>query len=694
MILVDGNSEGRHDRGRAPAPTRRSASLTQSGRGKGDAFRTGFAAVTGNLVVMLDADGSADPAEIPRFVEALEAGADFAKGSRFLPGGGSADITRLRSLGNTVLSGSANLLHGTHFTDLCYGYNAFWARCLPFISLDVPGFEVETLINLRIAGAGMKITEVPSYEQERISGQSNLNTFRDGFRVLGTILQRGAPPAQHPSRARAPSPQRQPGRSGHGRTRRHAAGRGRPPLPLASRREARSRRLSPPRSQPISRRARRRARRSASWRRSCSAAVSACCSARWPTRSPARPSRPSQLLLWAGVLLIAGPIFYRLTSREPPAERLALVCLLGLSLYAIKVVRDAPLFTFSDEILHAFNADRSRAHGPPLPPQPDPPGHPLLPRAGRSDDGADEADRALQLRRRGDRRRRRPADPDGEPLPALQADQRLGPQRRARCRDLRGQLQLPLLRRPVLLRVAGAAAAGRGDDGRGRARSWLAEPRQRPGPCRSRSAPCAIVITHHLTSYALAGILAALAVLYRLVRGTWRLGEPVALRRSSRPRSRRSGCCSSPARPSATSPRSSATLSSRSSTPSSAKNRAAASSRANARRAKRRRPGRAASPCCRSPCSGSGMLFGLRADLAPPPQEPVRGALRHRRRRLLRHPGTALQPRRPGRPGTGPASSSSSASPSSSLSRASRPGGRGSASALGACCSAAQSRSS
>jgi hypothetical protein len=52
----------------------------------------------------------------------------------------------------------------------------------------VPGFEVETLINLRIAGAGMKITEVPSYERDRISGQSNLKTFRDGFRVLGTIF--------------------------------------------------------------------------------------------------------------------------------------------------------------------------------------------------------------------------------------------------------------------------------------------------------------------------------------------------------------------------------------------------------------------------------------------------------------------------------------------------------------------------
>jgi hypothetical protein len=188
VILVDGNSKDETvDAARHAYPDIRV--FTQNGRGKGDALRTGFAAVTGNVVVMLDADGSADPAEIPRFVGALEAGADFAKGSRFLPGGGSADITPLRKLGNAFLSGTANILHGTHFTDLCYGYNAFWARCLPFISLDAPGFEVETLINLRIASSGMKITEVPSYEEDRISGQSNLNTIRDGFRVLGTILE-------------------------------------------------------------------------------------------------------------------------------------------------------------------------------------------------------------------------------------------------------------------------------------------------------------------------------------------------------------------------------------------------------------------------------------------------------------------------------------------------------------------------
>jgi glycosyltransferase involved in cell wall biosynthesis len=187
VILVDGNShDGTIEAARRARPGIRV--LSQTGRGKGDAFRTGFAAVHGNLVVMLDADGSADPAEIPRFVEALEAGADFAKGSRFLPGGGSADITALRQAGNWVLSGTANLLHGTHFTDLCYGYNAFWRRCLPVLRVDAPGFEVETQMHIRATRAGLRVTEVPSFERRRLHGESHLNAVGDGLRVLRTII--------------------------------------------------------------------------------------------------------------------------------------------------------------------------------------------------------------------------------------------------------------------------------------------------------------------------------------------------------------------------------------------------------------------------------------------------------------------------------------------------------------------------
>ena len=162
--------------------------IQQSGRGKGDALRAGFAMCTGDIIVMLDADGSANPLEIPRFVEALMAGSDFAKGSRFLKGGGSHDISLLRMLGNCSLSALVNCLFWTRFSDLCYGYNAFWRRCLDYVDVDCNGFEVETMLNLRMHKAAMKIVEVPSFEHPRIYGHSNLRTFRDGWRVLQTII--------------------------------------------------------------------------------------------------------------------------------------------------------------------------------------------------------------------------------------------------------------------------------------------------------------------------------------------------------------------------------------------------------------------------------------------------------------------------------------------------------------------------
>ena len=162
--------------------------ITQAGRGKGDALACGFAAATGQIIVMIDADGSTDPAEIPAYVQALLDGADFAKGSRFLPGGGSSDITWLRRAGNRVLSGTVNRLWGTAYTDLCYGFNAFWANTLERIAPDCEGFEIETLMNVRAASAGLRVVEVPSFEHDRIHGTSNLRVGRDGLRVLRTII--------------------------------------------------------------------------------------------------------------------------------------------------------------------------------------------------------------------------------------------------------------------------------------------------------------------------------------------------------------------------------------------------------------------------------------------------------------------------------------------------------------------------
>jgi glycosyltransferase involved in cell wall biosynthesis len=161
----------------------------QEGRGKGDALRAGFAAAKGDIIVMMDADGSTDGGEIPRFVAALVTGADFAKGSRFASGGGSADITFSRSLGNKILSWLVNKLFGTRYTDLCYGYNAFWAKHLSRLDLDCDGFEIETVMNVRAAKAGLAIHEIPSYEHARLHGMSNLNVVRDGIRIAKFIVR-------------------------------------------------------------------------------------------------------------------------------------------------------------------------------------------------------------------------------------------------------------------------------------------------------------------------------------------------------------------------------------------------------------------------------------------------------------------------------------------------------------------------
>jgi glycosyltransferase involved in cell wall biosynthesis len=197
VIVVDGHStDGTPEMARLLRPDVRVVKQTR--KGKGNALACGFEAATGDIIVMIDADGSTDPAEIPAFVDALTAGADFAKGSRFAAGAGagSSDITWLRRLGNKALGLVANAIYGTRYSDLCYGYNAFWAKHVPVFGLLADakhplwgdGFEIETLLNIRAATAGLAVTEVPSFEYPRIHGTSNLSTVRDGTRVLRTIL--------------------------------------------------------------------------------------------------------------------------------------------------------------------------------------------------------------------------------------------------------------------------------------------------------------------------------------------------------------------------------------------------------------------------------------------------------------------------------------------------------------------------
>ncbi|MCW4000694.1 MAG: glycosyltransferase family 2 protein [Candidatus Bathyarchaeota archaeon] len=101
--------------------------ILQDGRGKGQAVRQVLSNdyLNSDVLVLMDADGSMSPEEVPRFVAELSKGADVVKGSRFLNGGGSHDMTAVRKIGNSIMTSTVNALSGSHYTDLCYGFVAF-----------------------------------------------------------------------------------------------------------------------------------------------------------------------------------------------------------------------------------------------------------------------------------------------------------------------------------------------------------------------------------------------------------------------------------------------------------------------------------------------------------------------------------------------------------------------------------------
>ena len=152
--------------------------VQQTRRGKGNALACGFEAATGDIIAMVDADGSADPGEIPKFVHALTNGADFAKGTRFAADGGSSDITPAAEPWKPHARRAGQPLLWNALLRPLLRINVFWRKHVPVLRLDTTsppsprgdgrlwgdGFEIETLIHMRVAEAGLLVAEVPSFE--------------------------------------------------------------------------------------------------------------------------------------------------------------------------------------------------------------------------------------------------------------------------------------------------------------------------------------------------------------------------------------------------------------------------------------------------------------------------------------------------------------------------------------------------
>jgi glycosyltransferase involved in cell wall biosynthesis len=188
VVIVDGEStDGTVEIARLLRPD--AVIIVEPPAGKGTAMRTGMAAATCDVLIFLDADGSMDPAEFDAFLALICRGFDLVKGSRYACGGGSDDLTALRSSGNKWLTRLANMLYRGGWSDLCYGYVAIRHSAVDRLELKATGFEIETEMCVNAVRAGLRMAEVASYESNRRHGESNLNTFRDGWRVLKTMVR-------------------------------------------------------------------------------------------------------------------------------------------------------------------------------------------------------------------------------------------------------------------------------------------------------------------------------------------------------------------------------------------------------------------------------------------------------------------------------------------------------------------------
>ena len=201
IIVIDGRSKDNTFEIASNHP-RVNKVLRQRSRGKGAALSLGFAVATCDLVAIIDADGSMDPAELKDFLNMFPQ-AEIVKGSRSKKlGGTSADLTVFRDLGNRVLTKLCNVWFKENWTDLAYGYAVVDRKALGKLGLSSydqmgsvfghksygQGFEIEALIFCRSSKWGFRVLEVASAEHRRISGSSNLRAIRDGFRVLSAII--------------------------------------------------------------------------------------------------------------------------------------------------------------------------------------------------------------------------------------------------------------------------------------------------------------------------------------------------------------------------------------------------------------------------------------------------------------------------------------------------------------------------
>ena len=162
--------------------------IQQEGRGYGAAIATGFKHVSGDIIVLADADGSYNLDDIRLLVQRVQDGADLALGSRYLPESGSEDDTLIRYVGNKVFTWTLGKLYGVELTDALFFYMAIRRDVVRSITATSPGFEYIVEFLIKAQRGGFKFAEIPSLEKSRTAGKSKVNAFKDGLRMLWIMI--------------------------------------------------------------------------------------------------------------------------------------------------------------------------------------------------------------------------------------------------------------------------------------------------------------------------------------------------------------------------------------------------------------------------------------------------------------------------------------------------------------------------
>lgn len=163
--------------------------IFQEGKGYGAAFLTGAKNAKGDIIILMDSDGSQNPEDIPKLLEKIKEGYKVVFASRYLKGSGSEDDTFIRFVGNKFFTALTNLLHGVGISDSLFLFAAIDKNVFNSLGLKYQGFEFCVEVPIKAHKKGYKFAQIPSFERKRFHGKSRVNAFIHGIKILKTIIK-------------------------------------------------------------------------------------------------------------------------------------------------------------------------------------------------------------------------------------------------------------------------------------------------------------------------------------------------------------------------------------------------------------------------------------------------------------------------------------------------------------------------